>query len=101
MGLFDKILINSSIKNLSTIDFFDSRRKENVQEQRIIKKLVRIGKSAVEPLIDALTTDDVNVSGPATIALGLIGDLRAVEPLIKALESNRDRVLEVTAKALG
>ena len=44
-------------------------------------------ENAVEPLIEALTTDkDSFVRGNAAEALGNIGDIRAVEPLKRALK---------------
>jgi len=48
--------------------------------------LVKLGKSAVEPLIKALESGDRNACEIAVRTLGVIRDIRAVEPLIKALE---------------
>jgi HEAT repeat protein len=44
---------------------------------------------AVEPLITALSNEDLNVRKGAAKALGMIGDARAVEPLITALKQGR------------
>ena len=56
-----------------------------------------IGAPAVEPLIAALKNSDENVRRQAAEALGMIGDVRAVEPLLNTL---KDRNLSAI-KALG
>ncbi len=57
-------------------------------------------RRAVELLIPLLKRDDVGVSDEAARALGLIGDRRAVEPLIENLDRDwRDRL--AAAWALG
>ena len=48
--------------------------------------LVKLGASAVEHLIKALESGDRNACEIAVRTLGVIRDIRAVEPLIKALE---------------
>ena len=55
----------------------------------------------VERLIDQLRDRDKYVRGNATVALGRIGDTRAVEPLIKALEDEDSGVRWTAAVALG
>ncbi len=54
--------------------------------------LGNIGEPAVEPLIQALKVKerDVNTKGYIAIALGKIGDSRAIEPLIQALKEEVD-----------
>ena len=47
--------------------------------------LINMGDVVVEPLITALKDSDYSVRWYAAQALGKIGDARAVEPLIKAL----------------
>jgi len=49
------------------------------------EELVKLGKPAVEPLIEALKDKDKYVRSKVAEALGNIGDRRAVEPLIEAL----------------
>ena len=62
-----------------------------------VNVLVKIGESAVEPLIHALKSK----CGNAALALGKIGDKRAVEPLIRALNDEKRYVRECAAEALG
>jgi HEAT repeat protein len=63
--------------------------------------LVKIGASAVEPLIAALKDRDSDVRIAAVEALGKIGDTRAVEPLIAALKDRDSHVCIAAVKALG
>ena len=53
-----------------------------------VKALVQIGQPAVDPLIKALETDNPSVQAAAARALGLIGDKRAVMPLINMMKSS-------------
>lgn len=54
--------------------------------KRELKELVKIGKPAVESLIQSLKDRKESVRGEAAEALGEIGDERAVGPLIHALK---------------
>lgn len=62
-----------------------------------------IGKPAVEPLIAALNNKDSDeyIRKRAPLALGRIGDSRAVEPLIAALKDENNEVRFSAAIALG
>ena len=72
---------------------FKFTRRPNVQKFK--------SEGDVESLIEALAfQDDHNVRLAAASALGQIGDERATQPLIEALD-DRNRVKEVVAKALG
>jgi len=63
--------------------------------------LVKIGKPAVKPLLQAIDSQDLNTRYWSIEALGQIGDSRAVEPLI-ALLSDRDATIRYgSTKALG
>lgn len=62
------------------------------------RALVAIGKPAVEPLIESLKNNSPWEYESAAWALGEIGDLRAVEPLINAL---KEYPCESVAWALG
>lgn len=56
--------------------------------ERNSDELARLGKQAVELLIEALNHEDQDVRGDAAETLGKIKDPRAIEPLIKALEDD-------------
>jgi HEAT repeat protein len=61
----------------------------------------RLGRRAVEPLIDRLADEDAVVRENAALVLGQVGDVRAVEPLAKALADPVVRVRWRAATALG
>jgi HEAT repeat protein len=64
--------------------------------------LLGIGRPSVEILIEYLEDDDWLVREAAADLLGKIGDVRAVEPLMKRLEEDCDTgVKELAIKALG
>lgn len=63
--------------------------------------LVKIGKPAVESLIETLQNGDPQVQQLAAGALGRIGDARAVEPLINAMQSGDRELCMDAAEALG
>jgi HEAT repeat protein len=64
--------------------------------------LLGIGRPSVEILIEYLEDDDWLVREAAADLLGKIGDVRAVEPLMKRLEHDKDTgVKELAIKALG
>lgn len=56
---------------------------------KAIVALENIGEASVEPLIDIFKNGDWHIRGRAAEALGKIGDERAVQPLIHALEGKR------------
>ena len=64
--------------------------------------LLGIGRPSVEILIEYLEDDDWLVREAAADLLGKIGDVRAVEPLMKRLDQDKDTgVKELAIKALG
>jgi HEAT repeat protein len=64
--------------------------------------LLGIGRPIVEILIEYLEDDDWLVREAAADLLGKIADVRAVEPLMKRLEQDKDTgVKELAIKALG
>ncbi len=67
---------------------------------RAVEELVEIGDPAVEPLIAVLEDEDVSVQKYATDALGRIGDVRAVEPLLLAASKAGPSTLGKTQVAL-
>lgn len=67
----------------------------------VVEAFVRFGSSAVPLLIEQLNADDPETRRAAIVALGRIGDRRAVEPLIELLDA-RDRDLWISvASALA
>jgi len=76
-------------------DYYDVR--ENAAEA-----LVKVGKPAVKPLIQALRYKNEHTRSMVAYALGNIGDARAVDHLIKALEVGvGDYFPTAAAEALG
>lgn len=64
--------------------------------------IVRIGPPAVEPLITFSGSDQYGVADCAILALGDIGDPRAVSPLIEILKGNgKDQHYDAALSALG
>lgn len=64
--------------------------------------LIALGRPAVSDLLEALGDDLWVVREAAAQALGLIGDFRAVEPLLRRAKTDRDMgVRESCIKALG
>lgn len=65
-------------------------------------ELLGIGRPSVEILIEYLDDDDWLVREAAADLLGKIGDIRAVEPLMRRLERDKDTgVKELAIKSLG
>ena len=73
--------------------------------ESLVKDLVKIGQSAVAPLVACLKDKSSDKQSPmrqyAADALGEIGDKRAVEPLIACLRDENTWVGQRAAKALG
>lgn len=66
-----------------------------------IDGLVKIGKPAVKPLIEALKNDDPTMRMYAAETLGKIGDVRALKPLVSLLEDEDATVRIYAINALG
>ena len=82
-------------------DVEESELKEGVRQETVIQ-MHRIGRPAVEILLEYLEDDDWIVREAAADTLGKIGDVRAVEPLMKRLQSDKDTgVKEHAVKSLG
>jgi len=82
-------------------DVEESELKEGVRQETVIQ-LHRIGRPAVEILLEYLEDDDWVVREAAADTLGKIGDIRAVEPLMIRLKSDKDTgVKEHALKSLG
>jgi len=75
--------------------------REEARMETVID-LLGIGRPSVEILIEYLEDDDWLVREASADLLGKIGDVRAVEPLMKRLEQDKDTgVKELAIKALG
>jgi HEAT repeat protein len=79
----------------------DSSQREEARMAAVIE-LLGIGRPSVEILIEYLEDEDWLVREAAADLLGKIGDVRAVEPLMKRLRQDKDTgVKETTIKSLG
>ncbi|MBI5417548.1 HEAT repeat domain-containing protein [Candidatus Poribacteria bacterium] len=94
-------IINDEIEILKIKVEDDSEEKIDIHIKKWAakKKLVNIGKEAVESLINVL--NDANAQYYAIRALGEIGDQQAVEPLIKILLDPDSESRRYAAMALG
>jgi HEAT repeat protein len=82
-------------------DVEESELKEGARQEAVIR-LHHIGRPAVEILLEYLDDDDWIVREAAADTLGKIGDVRAVEPLMERLRSDKDTgVKEHALKSLG
>jgi HEAT repeat protein len=63
--------------------------------------LIKLGEPAAGPLIACLKDSNVGVRLSAAMALGRIGDTRAVKPLIGCLKDTEEDVRAAAATALG
>jgi len=92
MGLFDWFVVRKLIRDLDVWGV-DVRTEA-------IDSLIKIGKPAVKPLIQALK-DEEKSDIIYIKALEKIGDTRAIDPLIQALEHKEVKVRKEAALALG
>ena len=72
---------------------------KSVREQATLA-LSQIGKTAIEPLAEAMKEPKWETRYRAAEALGKIADEKAVKPLIQGLKDNRDHVRYMAAKGL-
>jgi HEAT repeat protein len=68
---------------------------------RIVKALESVGEPAVDPLIASLKSGQWYVREGASVALGNIGEVRAIEPLLELLSDKNRSVTEAAKKAIG
>lgn len=102
-----------TLKKLTAIrerinDVFDDLREiEELSEREearmsTVINLLAIGRPSVEILIEYLEDDDWVIREAAADLLGKIGDVRAVEPLMERLRTDKDTgVKELAMKSLG
>ena len=77
-------------------------RKVYGKNSKLVRELlIRVGASAVDPLIDRLRDRDEHIRAAAAEALGLLSDSKGVEPLIKSLRDRNRAVRAEAAKSLG
>ena len=67
----------------------------------LLEAIVRFGAPMVDRLIEQLGSDEIETRRAAAIALGRIGDARAVEPLVARLDEDDRELLVVAAGALA
>jgi HEAT repeat protein len=72
---------------------------KSVREQAMLA-LSSLGKSAIEPLSEAMKEPKWETRYRAAEALGKIADEKAVQPLIQGLKDNREHVRYMAAKGL-
>ena len=95
-----KITMNNNTKISPLISELDSEDPDIQQSAAI--HLIEMGDSVVEPMIEALNHNSWRVRYLSAWVLGEIGDTRAVEPLVNALnQDNNTDVKDWVAKALG
>ena len=67
-------------------------------QNELLEAIVRFGAPMVDRLIEQLHGDDLETRRAAVVALGRIGDARAVEPLVRLIdEDERELLVPVTA----
>ena len=76
-------------------------KEDYVTRLQAVEALSRVGKGAVPTLIDSLEKGLWYVRECAALALGKIGDLRALEPLAQRLEDENVGVRQAAASALS
>ena len=67
----------------------------------VVEAFVRFGSSAVPLLVEQLRANDADTRRAAVLALGRIGDRRAVEPLIALLDERDSHLSASVASALA
>ena len=112
----DPVLCELAVRTLKNLDAIRDRIGHTMEALREVEgssereearmatviDLLAIGRPGVEILIDYLEDDDWVVREAAADLLGKIGDVRAVEPLMKRLRMDKDTgVKELAVKSLG
>ncbi len=77
------------------------RNAEDEEYRALAKALAAIGPPAANPLLRLLSSDDSELRRWAAVALGEIGDQKAVDPLLGMLEDSRSEVRKAASLALG
>ncbi len=87
--------------NLLAIEPLVESLEDDLVWEGAIRRLTRMGRAAVKPLVAALAREDADVRWRAAQALGAIGDPYAVGPLAELLKDPKEVVREEAARALG
>ncbi|MFQ5435244.1 MAG: HEAT repeat domain-containing protein [Anaerolineae bacterium] len=103
LGLFgppkvEKLEAKQDIEGLIKALGYNKKRKAFEVQSAAVEALVRIGSAAVKPLCEALRDDDYNIRDNAIRALGQIGDVRAIEPLLEVKYGTENNLV---VRALG
>jgi HEAT repeat protein len=70
-------------------------------QHELLEAIVRFGAPMVDRLVEQLRTGDVDTRRAAVVALGRIGDARAVEPLVNLLDEDERELLVPATAALA
>ena len=70
-------------------------------QNELLEAIVRFGAPMVDRLIDLLRQDDAATRHAAVVALGRIGDARAVEPLVRLIDDDERGLLVAATAALA
>ncbi|MCM1986339.1 HEAT repeat domain-containing protein [Methanococcoides seepicolus] len=94
---------NLDFENKTTIEILiEDMAVQNVSvSSNAVRSLVDIGEPAVEPLIQALENNNLDIRENSAITLGKIGDKRAVEPLLNLIDDECQEVRIAAEIALG
>jgi HEAT repeat protein len=77
------------------------KRGEWFATGKLVNVLVKFGEPAVAPLVEALDDDDCDLRAAAAVALGRIGDRRAVEALSRRVGDAAEEVRRQAIRALA
>lgn len=84
---------------IKAFDLMENKDRNN--DPNYFEYLLRnFGNNAVEPLIEALKSDDMEIKIGAVMALGKIGDKRAVESLKEVFDRNEEDLQVLIEKSL-
>lgn len=70
-------------------------------QHELLEAIVRFGTPMVDRLIEQMGAEDIETRRVAVVALGRIGDARAVEPLVRLLDDDERGLLVAATAALG
>ncbi|MBN1654103.1 MAG: hypothetical protein JXA30_10025 [Deltaproteobacteria bacterium] len=77
------------------------RRMRSDDLFRVMAHIVQFGHGAIDALLDALSSDLVDLRHGATLALGRIKSQSAIDPLIRQLQSEKTNIWSEIARSIG